>query len=126
MKLVYFLNHSSKKIEGNAAMKEAIEEILAAEKRCREKIAEARRKAAEIKQESEKKASAIVSDASEKAARIIEEKTTIARKEAEAVRKQTLENLAAENRLFFEKYRDIIDRLVNEIARLVMSSGQAR
>ena len=107
-------------------MREVIEEILGKEKDALRVVDEARARAAEIKAKVEVETAAILAAAREESQKLIRAETTRAREEARAAHEAAVRKAEEENARFLERQAGKLERLVDEVVKLITSAEHAK
>ncbi len=103
-------------------MKKIIEDVLSAEEDVNSILKQAREKASQIRYKSEKEISARISQARIEARDIVQKIVEDANQEAQDYRESHLSQTDQSGEVLFKGKEDIIDRLVDGISELIMSS----
>ena len=103
-------------------MKRIIEDVLQAEEKVGAIVKEARDKAAEIRRSAETEISQKTGDAKQKSREIVQAAVEEAKKEAERIAKEKLEDVGRRKGTLFDDKADAIDSLVGEICEMILTT----
>jgi len=103
-------------------MKRIIEEVLQAEEKVGTIIKEARDRAAEIRRSAEAEISQKASDAKHKSREMVQAAVEEAKKEAERITKEKLEQVGRRKDSLLDDRADAIDNLVGEICEMILTT----
>lgn len=104
-------------------MKRIIEDVLQAEEKVDAILKQAREKASEIRRSAENEISEKMNEAKQKAREIVQTTVDDAKKEAERIGAEKLEQAAREKDVLLNDRTEVINDLVNDICKLVMTKG---
>ncbi len=107
-------------------MKKIIEEVFHAEEQADGFLKQAREKAAEIRRQTDKETSALISDAEQKARDLVQNMVEDAKIQAERVQEERLATVAQHKDEMFSGKTESIDRLIDDICRIVLTTNPER